>query len=90
MSSHTRICVLFNYKVVQFVVLLIAALFYLYWSSFNGIALLVSHDKFFLDTVCTDILELRSTLVGNAKGSLTHYSGASTALPSVIGACEII
>lgn len=42
---------------------------------FQGIALVVSHDSCFLDSVCTDILELRSTLAGQAKGQLTAYSG---------------
>jgi ATPase subunit of ABC transporter with duplicated ATPase domains len=31
---------------------------------FSGILLVVSHDQVFLDTVCTDILELKSTLTG--------------------------
>jgi ATPase subunit of ABC transporter with duplicated ATPase domains len=31
---------------------------------FPGILLVVSHDQVFLDTVCTDILELKSTLAG--------------------------
>jgi hypothetical protein len=31
---------------------------------FGGILLVVSHDQVFLDTVCTDILELKSTLGG--------------------------
>mmetsp|Transcript_9168 Transcript_9168/g.9238 ORF Transcript_9168/g.9238 Transcript_9168/m.9238 type:complete len:786 (+) Transcript_9168:135-2492(+) len=44
-------------------------------NKFHGIAVLVSHDSFFLDTVCTDILELRSVLGGHSKGSLVHYSG---------------
>jgi ATPase subunit of ABC transporter with duplicated ATPase domains len=42
---------------------------------FQGIALIVSHDEYFLDEVCTDILEMRSPLAGAKKGSLTHFSG---------------
>lgn len=42
---------------------------------FQGIALVVSHDSCFLDSVCSDILELRSTLAGQSKGQLTAYSG---------------
>jgi ATP-binding cassette subfamily F protein 3 len=42
---------------------------------FRGIVLAVSHDQVFLDSICTDILELKSTLVGQSKSSLTHYSG---------------
>eukprot|EP00602_Paraphysomonas_sp_CaronLab_P003067 CAMPEP_0185033886 /NCGR_PEP_ID=MMETSP1103-20130426/23279_1 /TAXON_ID=36769 /ORGANISM="Paraphysomonas bandaiensis, Strain Caron Lab Isolate" /LENGTH=757 /DNA_ID=CAMNT_0027570319 /DNA_START=75 /DNA_END=2348 /DNA_ORIENTATION=+ len=42
---------------------------------FEGMALIVSHDQYFLDAVCTDILELRSTLAGQKKGALTHFSG---------------
>jgi len=34
---------------------------------FAGILLVVSHDQVFLDTVCTDILELKSTLAGASK-----------------------
>lgn len=43
---------------------------------FTGIALIVSHDSVFLDAVCTDILELRSTLAGQSTSSLTAYSGS--------------
>jgi ATPase subunit of ABC transporter with duplicated ATPase domains len=42
---------------------------------FKGIVLTVSHDQVFLDSICTDILELKSTIVGQSKSSLTHYSG---------------
>lgn len=42
---------------------------------FEGIALIVSHDEYFLDEVCTDILEMRSPLAGAKKGTLTHFSG---------------
>jgi len=35
----------------------------------------VSHDQCFLNSVCTDILELRSTLAGQSKSTLTAYSG---------------
>lgn len=42
---------------------------------FDGIALIVSHDHYFLDAVCTDILELKSTLAGHSKSSLEHFSG---------------
>lgn len=44
-------------------------------NNFNGIAVIVSHDQVFLNAVCTDVLELRSTLAGQSKSSLTHYSG---------------
>ncbi len=42
---------------------------------FRGIVLVVSHDQVFLDSICTDILELKSTLAGQSKSALTHYSG---------------
>ncbi len=42
---------------------------------FTGIVLTVSHDQVFLDSICTDILELKSTIIGQAKSSLIHYSG---------------
>jgi len=42
---------------------------------FFGMLLVVSHDEVFLDSVCTDILELRSTLAGQSKSMLTHYNG---------------
>lgn len=42
---------------------------------YQGIAVIVSHDQHFLDEVCTDVLELRSTLAGQKSSSLTHYSG---------------
>lgn len=41
---------------------------------YNGIAIIVSHDRFFLESVCTDIIELRSTLAGQLKNSLDVYS----------------
>ncbi len=44
-------------------------------NEFSGIALIVSHDECFLNEICTDILELRSVLGGQKKGSLTHFSG---------------
>jgi ATPase subunit of ABC transporter with duplicated ATPase domains len=44
-------------------------------TGFSGMALIVSHDQYFLDSVCTDILELRSTLAGQNKSSLEHFSG---------------
>jgi ATPase subunit of ABC transporter with duplicated ATPase domains len=44
-------------------------------NKFPGILLVVSHDQVFLDSVCTDILELKSTLAGSAKSTLAHYSG---------------
>jgi ATP-binding cassette, subfamily F, member 3 len=44
-------------------------------TSFEGMALIVSHDSYFLNAVCTDVLELRSTLGGHKRGELTHYSG---------------
>lgn len=42
---------------------------------FEGIALVVSHDTCFLNEICTDILELRSTLANQSSSSLVHYSG---------------
>lgn len=42
---------------------------------FEGIVLVVSHDRYFLNTICTDVLELRSKLGGQSKSSLEHYSG---------------
>lgn len=44
-------------------------------SSFEGILVCVSHDTSFLDTICTDIYELKSRLGGSAKSSLEHYNG---------------
>eukprot|EP01036_Dinobryon_divergens_P029894 gene29894-39062_t len=43
--------------------------------SLSGIAVIVSHDQMFLNEVCTDILELKSTLAGQVRSALTHYSG---------------
>jgi ATPase subunit of ABC transporter with duplicated ATPase domains len=43
--------------------------------NFDGIAIIVSHDQYFLNSVCTDVLELRSTLAGQSRTSLEHYSG---------------
>jgi ATPase subunit of ABC transporter with duplicated ATPase domains len=40
-----------------------------------GILLVVSHDQVFLDSICTDIVELKSQLAGQSKSCLTHYSG---------------
>lgn len=42
---------------------------------YQGIAVVVSHDQSFLDEICTDVLELRSTLAGQKRSSLMHYSG---------------
>lgn len=44
-------------------------------SEFAGIAVIVSHDEVFLNAVCTDVLELRSTLAGQQKSTLEHFSG---------------
>lgn len=44
-------------------------------NTYEGIALIVSHDVYFLDEVCTDIIELRSKLAGQSKSTLEHYSG---------------
>jgi len=43
--------------------------------TYQGITIVVSHDQSFLNEICTDVLELRSTLAGQKKSSLTHYSG---------------
>lgn len=42
---------------------------------YDGMLLVVSHDRYFLNDICTDILELRSLLAGQKKNSLEHYSG---------------
>ncbi len=42
--------------------------------AFEGILLVLSHDRFFLDEVCSDVLELRSKLVGQKPG-LEHFRG---------------
>lgn len=42
---------------------------------FNGIAVVVSHDVVFLNTICTDIMEFTSILAGQSKTALTPYSG---------------
>lgn len=39
--------------------------------NFDGMAIVVSHDQYFLNAVCTDVLELRSTLAG--PYSLVHH-----------------
>lgn len=44
-------------------------------TKFAGILVVVSHDQFFLDSVCTDVLEMRSPLAGASKSSLVHYAG---------------
>jgi ATP-binding cassette subfamily F protein 3 len=44
-------------------------------TTFEGIAIIVSHDRYFLDSVCTDVLELRSKLAGQSKSCLDHYAG---------------
>jgi ATP-binding cassette subfamily F protein 3 len=44
-------------------------------NKFAGILVVVSHDQFFLDSVCTDVLEMRSPLAGASKSSLEHFSG---------------
>ena len=42
---------------------------------YKGIAVVVSHDTCFLNTIATDIIELQSVINGRAKSSLTTYSG---------------
>lgn len=42
---------------------------------YDGMLLVVSHDRYFLNDICTDILELRSLLAGQKKSSLEQYSG---------------
>ena len=44
-------------------------------NEFEGMALIVSHDTYFLNSVCTDVLELRSVLAGASKSSLECYTG---------------
>ena len=44
-------------------------------NDFDGMALIVSHDTYFLNSVCTDVLELRSVLAGASKSSLECYTG---------------
>lgn len=45
---------------------------------FEGMVIVVSHDRYFLNNICTDILELRSLLAGQKKSSLEHFSGDYT------------
>ena len=42
---------------------------------YTGIALIVSHDTCFLNTVCTDIIELQSSINGRTHSSLIQYTG---------------
>lgn len=42
---------------------------------YSGIAVVVSHDTCFLNTVATDIIELQSVINGRSKSSLTTYTG---------------
>jgi len=42
---------------------------------YSGIAIVVSHDTCFLNTIATDTIELQSVLSGRAKSSLIAYSG---------------
>ena len=44
-------------------------------NSFRGTLIVVSHDSHFLDGVCTDVLEFRSTLSGAKRSSLITFSG---------------
>ena len=44
-------------------------------NSFRGTLIVVSHDSHFLDGVCTDVLEFRSTLSGAKKSSLITFTG---------------
>lgn len=52
--------------------------------TFNGIAVVVSHDKHFLDDICTDIIELRSLLGGQKKTSLEQYNGDYSTFAAVV------
>jgi ATP-binding cassette subfamily F protein 3 len=52
--------------------------------TFIGIAVVVSHDKHFLDDICTDIIELRSILGGQKKTSLEQYSGDFSTFAAVV------
>jgi ATP-binding cassette subfamily F protein 3 len=52
--------------------------------TFAGIAVVVSHDKHFLDDICTDIVELRSTLAGQKKTTLEQYSGDFSTFEAVV------
>jgi ATPase subunit of ABC transporter with duplicated ATPase domains len=43
--------------------------------NFDGMCIVVSHDSYFLNNICTDIIELRSILAGQKKNSLEQYNG---------------
>ena len=43
--------------------------------NFAGMVIIVSHDMYFLDSVCTDMLELKTKLGGSNCSSLSHYNG---------------
>ena len=44
-------------------------------NKFGGILVCVSHDQYFLNSICTDVLELRTPLGGANKSTLLHFSG---------------
>jgi len=44
-------------------------------NKFSGMLVCVSHDQYFLNTVCTDVLEMRTPLAGANKSSLIHFTG---------------
>jgi ATP-binding cassette, subfamily F, member 3 len=44
-------------------------------NTFTGMLVVVSHDSHFLDSVCTDVIEFRSTLSGAKRSSLITFSG---------------
>jgi ATP-binding cassette, subfamily F, member 3 len=44
-------------------------------NTFSGILVVVSHDSHFLDSVCSDIIDFKSTLSGAHVSSLISYNG---------------
>ena len=59
-------------------------------TQFEGIAVVVSHDRYFLDAICTDVLELRSKLAGHSKASLEHYYGDYATYESTVAENKLV